>query len=895
MVIKEKRLDINRDGYPDRIIAECHQNDDGSTVCTANQVEMRLSDGRFISVFKDAASSEMAEGKNVVYSPQFFYDILAAGSSSPLEPGRVVGKYEEGTRMYTKEELIDLCNEREAEDEASRLECLNQVAECSKESVEDETGCHIYQPGRGFVPPEGYILIGEMNSVSREHAYSSEALAVSAEMLYSPFKIREDRENYKLRENVMIDVKSGQSRNIAEYFYAYNEGVIDDNLLADALDRLWSTFQIRALIKAVPKSLNEKGELEDTRILIERLAARRSEYKILRSLGDITAEYARQIKELVTTLNGDGREEALNSVREGKSRNVAEYFYAYIEGEIGLVDLISRIKEPWSGVYFSRDRKTIPPDIFGDIEGGDDDWMGRLGMASNLLSRIAGKELQKAVEEGELRISFTILELGREMPDSIGGELRTARTVDMVQKGQLRHRTISSIYAEAQPADYLFWALGYLNDGKTKPLEDASLNHMVKLAKGVLEDKKNRPALILAFIDQMRKMPPEDFFEQYLPHLNMLLAWAEPSELPDAKTLIEVADNFVQLLPAVFVALAKKNDRSPEVIAWVKRRLEIPYSSETRAASTQVVRLLGDEAVPYLARLVNDENKTVRFHAYRALKAATEPTAEIVDIFKKGMEDDEADIRFAAALALLEWNLPEVAHILAERLRDYRKVQARRLSDYRIAVAVGEKNPITDVKEKAQDDYGLNVPVQLGEKDGDGEYPTLMKLALFAIYTFGQPMDITPVLEEMLFDEPRKEEMMLTAQAIIALKDKAGLNILYNRIESSRVHNELIIYASGEAVRLDALELAPRIFRGLFHEDNKVREAVAQNLHALGDERTLAAIIHHSCSENEKDRLYMAEALAYFRYADSIKRLTELTKDKSETDISPLLLVGVKP
>jgi len=307
------------------------------------------------------------------------------------------------------------------------------------------------------------------------------------------------------------------------------------------------------------------------------------------------------------------------------------------------------------------------------------------------------------------------------------------------------------------------------------------------------------------------------------------------------------------------------------------------------------------------------------------------PSIELIRLVKKGMGDDDLSVKRLAMSALARWRVPDVARLLAADLRRYHEI-IKEVAQPTVQAATEDVRAAEErrmrlgmLMEDIVNDPGTflaNVPTMLhgpigsgafteegslaeelagsdrrhvemmetpflaeGEEPEEGKtYPNMKTAALDAIAMFGQPADMAPVLEEMLFIEVNADAIVHTAQALLTLQPEKGLHRILDRLEAGKAPLKLVELASNAAVTLkrrglDIRSYTPRLVDYLDADRPDARELVAKTLNALEDKRVLPYLIKTSHNENPHVRLRMAEALPHFDCAQSAARTVELTKD----------------
>ncbi|MCK5641293.1 MAG: HEAT repeat domain-containing protein, partial [Gammaproteobacteria bacterium] len=270
-------------------------------------------------------------------------------------------------------------------------------------------------------------------------------------------------------------------------------------------------------------------------------------------------------------------------------------------------------------------------------------------------------------------------------------------------------------------------------------LRDVTEKGLESLAKEPKDANATKISLLRnAMLGDVRRERVEELSR--FPFLNGLLANAKSEHLPDAADLIALAECHPQFELGVLLALGKSGDRSPAVQAWVRKKIRGDLSPEAREASAVAAPLLGDEGIRYLARLTEDENSSVRGRAYVMMGLMKSPPPETIELLKKGMDDSNAVVRFTAAQILVNWNIPEVASMLVEKLARYRKEKSKIRTPRPFTVV--RKNALSasaifdreHTMKSIEEYHGVNTPIVIGRLEKNKIYPTLTELALFAIY-----------------------------------------------------------------------------------------------------------------------------------------------------------------
>lgn len=826
MEVHKKLVDLNNDGHVDRITSESRQDESGEESRSATQIEMGLSDGRFIPVYKLGEKSKLVDGESIYCSPQFYLNSPinpASASSYFAEPGAAMGKKASPPRSepYTRDELLVMCMDR-TENIGQRISCIDQATQAPLD--------HMWQPdavlyGSSSIPA-GHILLDNHYTMDRDHLVSKGELLLPPQRLYAPFTVDGSRHSqnpehnktapHKLRENILIDVKAKRSTDMREYFYAFLEGEIHEALLAEVLAQRWN----QTLLEEISISLADVIAICSLDQEVEQLLQEKPRL-LLNAPEEILTEIEQKIR--------------IEPSKRTKLLHAIDYISKFAQFNS------SAMAEKLADEYPAVLNKIIRMD---NLQQDASIW----------------RSLLKGVD---LQMASSIPSHMTRLP-----EWNIKRIVDSVQKAAIRYRLMAMTFSNQHPVEFCLWAVEFIQDLKERPTkyhENKTAFAISNLLREKLDDPANTTPLIKAFLTAWdRADQPPDHLTVLIPEINRLLSVASSSKLPDSSDLLALADRIVQTEASVLVALGKKGDRSPEVLAWIEKIIAGHLSPLARAASAYTSLLLGEKSIPYLIDLTRNENTLVRLHAYKTLMMIT-ATPQVIETLKEGLDDDNVEIRFLAANALMSQNIPEVATLLAQKLGQYRTAKK---SQSRLAASSETAN--------------VETPIAMTRSQGANSAPTLKQLALFAISKFGQPAEAAHLLKEMLYDEEDETDLTLVAQALITLKGIDGLKILLDRIESGHAPVILIEYASGMVVKIKAKQFAPRLFKCLFHSEERVRKMVASNLSALNDELVLAAIIHHSYNKETHIRLRMAEALAYFNCDDSRDRLIELMLDDDE-------------
>jgi len=270
LTTKVRTTDLNGDGYDDRIIESCDGGTAGS--CVAVQVEMGLSDGSYIPVYKEDPEYNPLESDVLYLGPQFFADMAdgaKTGFEAIAEPGAAAGKALSDGPVQDDYDLMRMCFENDGASDI--VKCVKQARDYPAEHVfqspalfreeavrlrPDWQGVEAKSASDMRLDYEGSMQVtGQdpedldhnswQNVVGAELIVSESALAIPLHELYSPFEIPQNPTSrtahyrrHKLRQNVILDVKASRSEDLREYFYAHTLGEIGDAELASAVVRL---------------------------------------------------------------------------------------------------------------------------------------------------------------------------------------------------------------------------------------------------------------------------------------------------------------------------------------------------------------------------------------------------------------------------------------------------------------------------------------------------------------------------------------------------------------------------------------------------------------------------------------------------------------------------------
>ncbi|MBN1283665.1 MAG: HEAT repeat domain-containing protein [Proteobacteria bacterium] len=551
--------------------------------------------------------------------------------------------------------------------------------------------------------------------------------------------------------------------------------------------------------------------------------------------------------------------------------------------------------------------------------------------------------------------------------DHVGNQWKRAEANRLRLQG-IKARILARRYATISPLSFVDWAIDLqekLNNKKSlngRGLDAASYKAIFQRFDDLLDDPVHTAGIIAHLAGKAaaangRTPAGMDLrFEVYIPIITRLVQKATgSSQIPDIPMLIESLERYPAAHPALLVACFKKGDRSDEAIAWVKKTLGMERSSpHFKIASAMAAVLLDDaEKMSHLKNLSNHENPDVRIAALRAMitdmqpeASGAQPEAEIEgppdprkgtpshrEIERPSIElirsivnlagDRDLRVKYLAVHALMKWNAPDVAALLARDLERYHNTAKRvgRASNsprgkrdmvfepprrnQRDWIAMMDRitqsplestgkpilNPLEMPDNCTDSDLlhmaMMDMPLVAGKEGSAENSPTLKLLALQAISMFRQPMSAAPMLEEMLRTEKDSTVILFTAQSLLALKPADGLNSIFDMLETEKAPQKLIIIAASAVAALkrtglDTAPYVPRLAHYLHTNDDEVRSVVATALSITEDERILPWIIARSTDENPVVRLRMAQALPHFDCAESARRAVELTRDPDE-------------
>lgn len=259
-----KKFDFNRDGFLDQVTAACHQSPDGKEICRDYQVEMGLSDGRFVSVYDKEGLKKKTElpkkGVSVFYAPEYYAKYNSElskktplpGAPLPLEarPGRPPSP------LLTKKELIKECNQRISPEETKeRMLCWKEAAQ--------DPAMHIYQP-ENEDPHLAYFI-----SENKEEPVGSPlplSLLVTDEAIEPDLFVPPEL-GQQLNENLYAAVGSRSSQKLDEYLYALERKKITEEFLAETVLTHWERlapqlFQSKSAQKKILSACRVDPELK---------------------------------------------------------------------------------------------------------------------------------------------------------------------------------------------------------------------------------------------------------------------------------------------------------------------------------------------------------------------------------------------------------------------------------------------------------------------------------------------------------------------------------------------------------------------------------------------------------------------------------------------------------
>lgn len=873
MVKKIFQADLNGDRIPDRIVAECRANGNGTEECEALQVEMGLVDGRFLPIFEGSHMFNTFRGETAYYSPQFYLDTLRQNprGMNIVAPGIAIGRTAVAPRQpKSSEELIGQCRES-VHDMARQIECVNEAARNPSE--------HAFQHPEVLhgvrEPRPGHVMLGNFRETDRRHVVSMFAFKASMNGLYSPFKISPSNpeSGYKLRENIFLDVRAGRSNDLCEYFYAFIEGGIDEEFLAKAVARLWRTATFDSQIFTVREILPTLSLGRDLSLAILRDVDKKGDGFFSRmSIDDMLRRYSKEIKVKGTEL--DSLRERLAYCKKLAEFDLQAWFSEALK------------KYPFLSVGALNGERV--PETPGEFE-----------------SALLSINVSNAAALSTIPMYAKMARTGRITKEDLTYRINSILRV--VERSQVTFGILADLYAEKFAGEFFIWAAKFLYEQDARmaiSLGDGTKKIAYNVLMERLDDQRALKTLVAALVAARRGTldAPPDYLLDLSKKAHVLITRADPENLPETGLLLEFASQYVQFSPAVALALHHKGDKSPRVVEWARERLEGSNNPMTTAAFTL---LLGKEKVRYLLPLLSHRDVRVRHDALLQLGELDSPGDDVIRAMRAALFDENVENKFAAARALVKWRVPGVAEYLVrghEEMKESR-FETGHAAGSGIATFYGRKErqrrldergliELSNGSARIESRYMLDTTDPAEEKF-EGPF-TLRHFAYIEAAESGGPLEIADIaLQTLMSDGPRSSDAdssvsiarynidnILAAQALIKIRGIDGLKEVYRRIAKGRVPDFVIKFASGELVRLRARELIPQAFDGLLHPSPQVRNAVAINLRAMADPRVFAAIIEKSRSQRPEVRAAMADALAIFGRRDGATRLLELRDDE---------------
>lgn len=822
---KIKTVDLNKDGVMDRVTANCRTDTGGLESCHATQVELGLTNGNFIPIYDNSTPAPLQEGTSVVYSPDYYFE-MGPNVGYYKNPGYVVGTVER-SRDYSGEELAKLC-EQKLKDSPNEIDQCIIDAKAHPELFTWQPSYSLF----GFALPQGSVLLNDGRAVKNNHLLPSSHVSKQVQNIYSPFKTANG--SFKLKDNVVLDVRAKRSTDIAEYFYAFYENQISKEFLAQIIIEKWDSVLIsRATF--------------DLETLTELFQLTEEEKKLVRSM-----------------INGDDRTlEKPKDVEKDVSFNTTKKLQYIVwllnANPFSVVENLAMDSEALRKKIIGDDKKPLTPE----------DYVGRLNGHS---------------------LSVRLLIANAQNTSSISANV----AANSFYKQDLRLRFLAASFADKYPSEYILWASGFLHDVKDFIEENdrregdskrqfLATGKTVELIQAKFTEKIGNGKNISPLMQLVARGKGTEREIGYLAQLfNNRLVEFEKGSLPGADILIALAERNIQFKAGVLKALATKDDRSENVKAWVRKTISDPYLDyASRAESVKAALLLGDEGVKYVLKLTNDKDDDTRFYAYQALTKVDNPGAEVISALKRGIEDHNVIVKVACATRLIDLGVEDVAEILMSKIVGYRLMN-NYMRKRRTPVNFARHDIVADVVKRSM---GVDGSVALSETvDPNAEYPSLITCALLAAEKFKGPKDRVGVLEDILNDlSLRSVDRLLAAQALVAIEGEVGLKKVVNMFEKKKTPSEIIIFASFKAAELKAKDLFPQFYPHLYNPDPKVRSAVAGNLKELDKDMLLAVVLRDSRSKTVKHRILIVQALASSSDNKAYRRLKEMyTSDPDE-------------
>jgi len=845
MKVKHKSLDVNKDGYDDRLTLECTEKKGKKEKCSAVQLEMGVSDGSFIAVYDEYRPSEyIPDNAPLYFSPEFYYCKATGGSSCyhyGINPGISIAEKFSDTKPepLSSDELQDMCIKEEHEMVIEENSNLTIESLCIEQAIHAPLK-HSFQP-YAFQYweeiPKDQVRINYDKGIDKRFVVTEDDLALPAHRLYAPtFEKDTDFGQMRLRQNVILDVRARRSNDIRDYLYAYLENEIDGKFFADVLAERWL-----------------KTSTSDMRMSI-------SDFMPLMKLDESVQQWLMDHRTVASQLDAEmvldeiKKDIPVPEDQEGELLEKLEYILAYTH-----VDAIS-IVEGLAEEHPHLANKILKHDVPQTAQ----EFKSRLNSQSNSYEIIV-ESISKMESQDEYFKN---------------------KKIDNLKKSEIGFRLLVDAFAKQHPADFAIWSYSFLDDADPNGFsysEPATLKAIVANADKVLKDPQNmRPLTVklLAIAEKYEKKgaPAPDYCRDLVVDIGLMSTTADVQYIPEPPLLMELAAISRDAVGPLAIGIARKGKPSDMVAEWAADMLP----KQSKPMAKLILAILSDsEKLTDIVADIDYTDKENRISAYQMIVRFAKPTDAVVDICKQGLYDGSLEIRYMSAMYMIENDVSEVSSILFEQYETYREEEAAK-GDMTLEELAKMTFQPTFLKEYK--DY-WNTRVD-GNPDGTPG-PTMKQLTLFALSKFGEPKEAAPLLADMLYQE-KDMDLMLTAQALVAVGGTNGLKRVIARItsmDSQPAPPELIAYASSAAVETGDETLAPLLYPCLLHYDKGVRQIVANNLKALGNEKTLLAILRDTDpgykGSSALIRMRLVDALVAFGGESATKRLVELTKDPS--------------